>query len=422
VLVGARPMMHQGRVLVVLAALGSVALLGCGAREELSIPTSTHGCGSWTAAGPATMVSQPKGPAAIWFTAMIPSEGGALLTWLLVQPGADGVGITWYTRALDLDATPRSVINSDVSRFLMGQRTPGMVVLANGNTFRAFVGDPDHGCSLLPLDQDGAATGSPVSLVGSPSTDGCVHPAAAGNGFSFIRPDSPGNGPVPLTLESIGLDGEPEASKSLGSIPASTHADRYVLEDQSFLLVTFPEPNSLLAPQQVQHFAADGTPIAGALTRPKFPPIDALAQTKTGLLAGWLTPGTIKSPGQSIFVQTLNDDGASAGPPTSVVSAVDGDFVTAFTLVSAPNGDVVLGWMETPFPGDDSQVFVMVLGPDGSPRGSATSLGTFGFVGTGSLHVLVAPDGQLGLLAFEAVGSEDPLKVGVMAMPLVCAP
>ena len=65
-----------------------------------------------------------------------------------------------------------------------------------------------------------------------------------------------------------------------------------------------------------------------------------------------------------------------------------------------------------------SHLFVMALGPDGSPLGPVTALGVLPLAVLHSVAILVAPDGRRAL--FVITGSQDQLTRRVLAMPLVC--
>jgi hypothetical protein len=404
----------------------SIALLGCGGRTELSTSASNECNGNWTAAGPATIVSEPEDLNDLVFTSVIPSAGGALLAWSSWSAETEAPPSALNTRALNFDATPRSAIT--VHEF------GAMSLAANGHT---FVGLVNPGCRLLPLEQDGAETGPPVSLASLPGYCGGL--AAAGHGFSFLTADNAANNaPVPFVLESIGLDGEPQESRVLGTPPLPGQRNlsgRIALRDQSFILATRSLTSGKLGPEQLQHFATDGTPLASALTRPEAQPVEDWVETKTGGLATWFGLNPAVPSGFSIFVQPLDDDGSPTAPPAPVPgpfdtavlsdpSTCDGGSCplmnTLWAAAPAPNGDVVLG-MSASINGrpDGYHLHVMALGPDGSPRGPATDLpGAFSM--QEKIGILVSDDGRRALLIIN--GSPDGLTGRVIAMPLVCAP
>ncbi len=231
------------------ARLGAVLLAGagCGARTELAVATSSpspcadvgctvptaHGpfptCSAWTIAGPLATVSEPEDVTAeSYFTSMVPSAGGALLTWFTLN---DMPTVPWRTRGVSFDGTPRSDIRTHLSFPTMGGAYTGVMSLAaSGCTFGGLVDDEMSGCRFLPLDQDGAEIRGVATVV--PVGSGCSDLGVAGSGFSFLTETS--NGGPPFQLVTVNADGSPSATTMLPAAMAN-YDGRHVLHDESFL-------------------------------------------------------------------------------------------------------------------------------------------------------------------------------------------
>jgi hypothetical protein len=333
------------------------------------------------------------------FTSMAPIAEGALLTWY--PETAASLSTPWMTRAVGFDGAPRSSITMYPS-FSLELSNEDLVpsLAANGCTFAGVVGEKLDGCRLLRLDQDGAELDTPTSVT---SKGLCANLAPSGKGFSFLS--FPDTIDPPFELVTVDATGNVDASVQLPGLGG--YGGRYVLRDQSFLAVNGGD----LSPR-LRHFARDGTPLAAAVdvTSATHASV-SLAETKSGVLAAW------EDSDQTILVQLLDEDGHPTAPAISLAASGVGR-PNYLTVAPAPNGDVVLAWFELDAPTKSFRLFVMALGPDATPRGAPTFLGTFDQVSPP--QVLVEPTGARALLVFS--GSPDQPTRVVSTVPLACSP
>jgi hypothetical protein len=405
---------------VPLAAACLVLLPGCGARSDLeSAPTSTSSackvpvtsgppaqCAGWQPAGAVTTASEPvtTGDMA-YFTSLVPSAGGALITWFTLD---DVPTSTWRTRAIGFDGAPRSAIRTHLSFPDMGGvDTEAMSLAGTGCAFAGLADDVANGCRFVPLDEDGAGAGPVVTVE---STDMvCGDLGVAPGGYSFVSFAS--NGGPPLDLVSLSAAGKILATTSL---PAAELAydGRLVLRDGSFLVSTFEETDGGGNAAAVQHFSPDGAPIAAAAEiTSSAESILPMAETSAGVMAAWLGDGT------SLVVRPLDGDGHPVAA-TVPVAATDQENLYGFALAGTPGGDVIVAWFDLVEATSFFDLHVQALGPDGAPRGAPTGLGTFETLG--DAHLLVDEGGQRALLV--VTGAEMEFDYGVLAVPLACAP
>jgi hypothetical protein len=403
------------------AAACLVVLPGCGARSDLesappasackvSVTSGTSGppaqCAGWLTTGAFTTVSEPvtTGDMA-YLTGMVPSAGGALITWFTLD---DAPTSTWRTRAIGFDGTPRSAIGTHLSFPTMGGVYVGAMFLAGtGCAFAGLADDVANGCRFVPLDDDGAGAG-PVVTVGSTGA-GCVDLGVAPGGYSFVTVG--GNGGPPLDLVTLSAAGTVLATTSLPA-PDLGYEGRLVLRDGSFLLTTSEETDGGGEAAAVQHFSAGGEAIAAAVQLTgAAASILPVAQTGAGVMAAWLEGGA------SLVVQPLDEDGHAVGAEVPV-AATDHEDLYGFTLAGTPGGDVIVAWFDLDGASSFFDLHVQALGPDGTPRGAPNFLGSFETLG--DVDVLVDGGGQDALLV--VTGATMEFDYGVLAVPLACAP
>jgi hypothetical protein len=394
----------RASILALAACLA--ALPGCGARAALEVPeqgAAPEGppphCSAWKIAGPAVTLDDPDpGGTTAWLGSMIPSAGGALLSWISGEAGTP-----WRAVALDFDATPRAAVETRPT-------TGGPVSLAaSGSSFAGIVADGETGpCTFLPLDEDGAEVG-PATPVDT-SNEGCFDLAPTPDGFSFVTLNNAG-------ADGYGLVSLDAAGNVLARTPLATpmyalyDGPRLVLHDASFLVATRDAPGT-----RVRRFSPVGEPLAPLeVVVPHVPFTTVMAETSAGVLAAWGPDDT--DPG-SVYVRPLDEDGSPTGASARVFE--DGEAsLTWATFVSTPAGDALLAWSEgTDFDGTAYgmvSLYVMAFDPVGVPRGAPTLLGSF--PGLEAILALVSPDGRRALLAL-ADGSAGK----VLALPLACVP
>jgi hypothetical protein len=402
------------------AAACLVLLPGCGARSEIESASTSSACevpapsgppaqcSRWQPAGPVTKVSEPEpASAGSYFTSMVPSAGGALVSWFSLDGAPTS---TWRTRALDFDGTPRSPIDTHLSFSSAGGIDDvdgdGLLLAGQGCTFVGLADDPTNGCRIVPLDENGASTGPAVGVEAAGA--GCGKLGQAPDGYAFVMISSDF---AQADLVTVSAAGSVLATTSLLS-PAFAYGYRIVLRDGSFLNSTFEAPDGVANETRVQHFSPGGAQIAAAavIANPAAAPAQ-MAETSAGALGAW--PGL----DGSLLVRPLDGDGHPVAAAASL-AATDEEAVHNLTLAGTPGGDVILAWSGLEGASTLFDVQVIALGPDGTPRGAPTLLGSF--VTLEGLELVVDAGGRRALLVVG--GTETDTSYGVLAVPLACAP
>jgi hypothetical protein len=345
-----------------------------------------------------------------YLTGVVPSDGGALVTWFTLD---DTATATWRTRAIDFDGTARSSIQAHLSFPDMGGVYTGSMSLAgDGCAFAGLTDDVAAGCRFLPLDEDGNETGPAVTV--EPSTMvGCASLGKTPDGWSFLT--SPGTGPTPLDLVRVGPTGKAIATTTLPQADLA-YGGRSVLRDGSFLLSTFEETDASGNAAAVQHFSADGAPLASAAQiTDGAESILPMVQTSAGVMVSW--EGFDPAGGQVVFVRALDTDGHPTAPAVEVEATLTMAMYGS-AIAGTPNGDVILMWFDLDEATSFFDLHVIALGPDGAPRGAPTPLGTFEVLGDPFALVDAAGDHALLLLT----GAQSEFTSGVLALPITCAP
>ncbi len=142
-----------------------------------------------------------------------------------------------------------------------------------------------------------------------------------------------------------------------------------------------------------------------------------LAETKLGVMAAWTGFNVAEPSGEGVFVRTLDMDGQPTAP-TIALAAPGAGALYEFTLAASPSGDVIVARSELDEATASFRVYLIALGPDGTPRGAPTSLGTFEQFTQPRIFVDV--DGKRALLV--ASGAQAEFTHGVMTLPLRCQP
>jgi hypothetical protein len=402
-------------------------------------------CTEWRIAGSDTVVSESYGPddagmnrVGFSLSGLVPSGNGALIAWTTFVYAGSGGPPFWGTRALNMDGTPRTAIVS-LKPFPVQSESPdnfmGLAVtpqcafgaLAYSDSLADGNGDP--GCSFVPLDGDGNEIGSAVSLplwgndggVNGSRGGYCIDLGPAPDGFSYIQ-EAPQNGGTG-NLVPLGTNGSLHPQKSLGTF-SGFNPGRLVLDDESFLLITFYGTNTAnVYTWEVAHYDARGVQIAqgkNVATSRAF----LMAETSRGVLAAYIGSDPASPLGGPLYVVPLSRDGVPTATPVALpVTGTVGPLWT-FSLAPSPSGDVILNWInvEGPPPGTGYRFFAMELDPGGGQRGPVLDLGTL--EGSAGGSVLVSADGERALLVY-AISSNGGVPAnstsGVHTLPLACS-
>jgi hypothetical protein len=346
-----------------------------------------------------------------YLTSVVPSYGGVLVTWFSLSEATTS---SWNTLALNLDGTSRSAVIPHLSFPTMGGVAVDSMSLAVTPqcAFGGLVYDVASGCRFLPLDGNGNETGAVVSVAEGMSGCGALGPAP--QGFSMLV--APGGSAGMLQLVTVGVDGSFREQASLGGQPAAY--ERLVLHDETFLLASELENDAGDLVESVELYDARGvqqqpgsvvTTISGSVMR--------MVQTSTGVLAAFLASDPASPMGLRVWVAPLADDGQPLASPVALQTPGTGGEIYGFSLDASASGDALLSWNELDAQ-DHYDLYLMALGPDGSPRGQPTALGTYGAVG--NVFATTSADGQHALLVLD--GEHFDGTGGVLARPMVCAP
>jgi hypothetical protein len=366
---------------------GSDAPVVCTPTAPLSPPP----CKSWRAAGDGTtFVAPPARNSGNQISAAIAFGCDVLVGWS-TQTFSRPETLAWSTRVLGFDGSPRTEVLSHPALTTMTENSGAMSLATSGASVAGLAAD-STGCHFLPLDARGADGGDAVEE----GSDDCLGLAAEVDGFSYVTRSKQGG--TPADLVRIDARGAVRARTTL-PVPSGRVAwDRFVFDDDSFVLYTFREdPATGKYSNWLQHFTGRGAPLAperdvDANTAPVH-----VAATATGMLAAWTW--------SSVNLVPLTRDGTIAGAlrPVPVAGPLYG-----MTLASVPNGDAILFWDEAT-PTNDFKLFVQAIAPDGVPRAPATLVRTTR--SSSGVFVVVAPQGDRALVVFE----------GGLALPLECA-
>ena len=388
-------------------------------------------CTEWRIAGSDTIVSgsypipdSGVGEMDFYLSGFVPSGNGALVAWTTTYYRSNYTPTFWQTRALNIDGTPRSAI---VSHQLMPVTGPGDTAFmglavtpqcAFGGLAYAST-NAVSGCSFLPLDGDGNEIGPIVSL-SSDGADGgvnngtfCLDLGPAPGGFSYIQ-EAPNSGGT-ADLVTVGSNGSPGLRKSLGTFPGF-NPGRLVLDDESFLLVTFFETDAANEyTSQVAHYDPSGVQIAPGTTVATSENF-LMEETSRGVLAVYAGSDPANPSGQTLYAVPLSRDGVPTATPVSLaVTATPGE-IYSFGLSPSPSGDVIIDWTTT----TSSHFFATELDPGGGQRAPVLDFGLLGSNLGGTF--LVSADGERALLVYAvATVSGGPSNGGVHTLPLACA-
>jgi hypothetical protein len=256
---------------------------------------------------------------------------GALVGWLASPPQGQPP-VPLRVRAIDRDGVPTSTAHTVLS--VLGGRGS----LAWGYDRAAAVApDSNLACQLVPLDPGGAPLGASTT-VGMGSCEALTATAA---GYDFVVAAN-----ATLSLSSIDASGHSTASAPLatGAVAAVARAD---FDDQSFLLAwTNEDLSNCLCPQplQVQHFAADGTPLAPPRTGAHIYPGGRFALAAEGSRALLVTPGGLSGP---VSVYALDADGSPLGAPLALGSSMGMTSVMALDVAPMGADVAVVAWIES---------------------------------------------------------------------------
>jgi len=336
------------------------------------------------------MITEPPPPnSAIDISDVLANGCDVLVAWYTTTASRPR-GLAWSTRVLAFDGSPRTEVQTHPALAAVTESGGEMSLATNRANIAGLVTD-ETGCRFVPLAANGADAGDTVRE----GPNRCLGLAAESDGFSYLTTSTQGGTPVDLVR--VDARGAVRDRTTL-VVPAKRAAwARFNFEDGSFVVNTFREdPQTGNYTDWLQHFAAQGAPLAperdvGANTAPV-----QVASTATGLLAAWSW--------SSVDLAPLTRNGVMAGALQSVPLAGP---LYGLSLVSVPNGDAMLFWTENTR-ANDFNLFVQAIAPDGTPRAPARLFRTTR--STSVVRVVVAPEGDRALVVLE----------GGLAVPLKC--
>jgi len=367
-------------------------------------------CRTWRA-GAEVMVSGPGTPGQMsYFTSVVPSGDGVLASWFTLTSASQS---TWVTRRIDFDGAPLGPARNHLSFGTSGGiYTDVMSLAGNGCAFGGLVDDSVNGCRFLPLDGDGNETGPVMDPAAKVALGACFDLAAStGGGFSMLSGPAAGDGTLLLWGIEGGAGGTALLPSGFGGL-----SPRLVFPDDSFLLSTFLETDAGGLATNMTHFAPSGVVVAGpfSLTDTAYS-ILYMAPSASGVLAAWQGDADGQ---ESVIVDALDHDGRPTATPVPVVAS-ESEALYGFAIGSPPGGgDAIVAWQSL-VNGSVFHLQIQALGPDGTPRGTLTSIGTYDSLGT--IRIVVSADGTRGVLLFSAEAEVENVTDGMRAVPLVCA-
>jgi hypothetical protein len=366
-------------------------------------------CTTWSAGGE-VMVSGSGTPSQMsYFTSVVPSGDGVLASWFTLTGASQS---TWVTRRIGFDGTPLGPSRNHLSFGTSGGTYTDVMSLAgNGCAFAGLVDDTVNGCRFLPLDGDGNETGPATTAPGlnGPAIGACFDLGASTNGrFSMLSGPTMADPRVWLWDNLPAAGGAALLPPGFGGL-----SPRLVFPDGSFLLSTFLETDAGGLATSISHFALGGFSQVGPflLTDTAYSVL-YMAPTADGVLAAWQGDADEQ---ESVIVDALDHDGRPTATPIPVVAS-ESEALYGFAIGSPPaGGDAIVAWQSL-VNGSMFHLQIQALGPDGTPRGAPTSIGTYDSLGT--IRIVVSADGTRGVLLFSAEGENVP--DGMRAVPLVC--
>jgi hypothetical protein len=406
--------MHRsGLLLLSLAVLCSLPACGGAISTDAGqVPTADGGgaslpdgtatrCAALRLASPVQQVSDEPGMTNELTTAATGPEEGVLLGWM--------AGGFLRVRRVSYDAVPgppsAPVLPQASSAYWLGDSL-ALGFGRAGAVAYDYARDGNPSCDLVPIDADGAASGSIASL----GPGACSWPRATATGFDLIVQQPPGT----AWLVEATAAGAMTSMKPLG-LPHAPFGllARASLDDGSFVLSwsQFDQSDCNCGPATffVQHFSADGQALAPshAIGSTSFLETSRVAMTVLGggLLLAWATDA------RSISVVALDRDGNQTAKEVELVHPDNGFHGVGLDVAAIGPDAALVAW---------SQVGPVVTAQAVSATGSPLSPPVV-VTETGGGGVRLVGGRSSALLAFDE-SSSNSRSAQVNAVALTCAP